>query len=86
LNVVESHPTWRVKNHKCEPIFNHVPNVDGVSAIKEKVASVSSNSPTKRAYYTIMPPDGLKPVRRPHMVLYNEPIEKLEQGIPILPN
>jgi hypothetical protein len=60
--------------------------VDGVSAIKEKVASVSSNSTTNRAYYTIRPPEGLKPVRRPHTILYNEPIEKLAQGSPILPN
>jgi hypothetical protein len=60
--------------------------MDGVSAIKEKVASFSSNTTTKRAYYTTRPPEGPKPVRRPHTALYNEPIEKLAQGSPILPN
>jgi hypothetical protein len=65
-----------LKVYNSKPIFNQIPNVDGVPTFEEYMTSRFVLAATKGANSTIGPPVSCKPITSPKSVLDYEPREK----------
>jgi hypothetical protein len=87
LDIIKPVPRGRIETVYVNPILDHLPNPNREAALEEKVRGRLIMTPTKRANSPIWPPPLCKPVRRPNVVLDDEPGEELAFGrSPSLPN
>jgi hypothetical protein len=87
FNLVVGKPRVGLKVYNPKPIFNQIPNADGVATFEEYMTSRFVLVATKRANSTIGPPASRKPITSPKSVLDHEPRKNLAfWGSPNLPN